>query len=122
MWRYLSKTSSALLIGINYNNDTSHKLNGCINDARNVKKVLQSMLDYPESNITLLTDDTQLPTRKNIEDGFQSLLLKINSRECSEAWIHYSGHGYFLTDHGNPIIDIHRLKIDNPIELENQLK
>ena len=95
----------ALLIGINYNNDTAHKLNGCINDARNVKKVLQSMLDYPESNITLLTDDTQLPTRKNIEDEFQSLLLNINSRECSEAWIHYSGHGYFLTDHGIDELD-----------------
>ena len=27
----------------------------------------------------------------------------------------------FLSDHGNPIIDIHRLKIDNPIELENNL-
>ena len=95
----------ALLIGINYENDTAHKLNGCINDARNVKKVLQSVLEYPDSNITLLTDDTKLPTRNNIEEEFQSLLLKINSRECSEAWIHYSGHGYFLTDHGIDELD-----------------
>ena len=44
----------ALLIGINYENDVHHKLNGCINDVRNIKKVLHSVLDYPESNMTIL--------------------------------------------------------------------
>ena len=95
----------ALLIGINYEDDIHHKLNGCINDVNNVKKVLHSVLDYPESNMTILTDDTTMPTYNNIVQGFSSLLTKINSKECNEAWIHYSGHGYFLTDNGSDELD-----------------
>ncbi len=95
----------ALLIGINYEKDSSHKLNGCINDVRNVQDMLESVMEYPRANISMITDDTLAPTKQNIIDGFQSLLTSINSRECSEAWIHYSGHGYFLTDNGIDELD-----------------
>jgi hypothetical protein len=56
----------ALLIGINYTG-TEDELTGCINDAKNMRKLLIDVYGYKPENILLLTDFTEYPaTRNNI--------------------------------------------------------
>lgn len=93
----------ALLIGINYNNDKHAQLNGCINDAKNLKHVLQSVYNYNENNIILLTDETVIaPTFKNICMSFENI-AKQTHNNISEVFISFSGHGSF--DYENKISD-----------------
>lgn len=88
----------ALLIGINYINQNI-KLNGCIEDIVNMNAVLQNRYYYDQ--ITMLRDDTTnpslLPTRKNILTALTNLIAE--SANCSEIWIHYSGHGSRVRDY-----------------------
>jgi hypothetical protein len=83
----------ALLIGINYFNNPM-SLKGCINDTVNMKTLLVSQLGYSADNITTLRDDskvsTEQPTRANILKELKKL---INSPNCAEIWVCYSGHG-----------------------------
>lgn len=85
----------ALLIGINYIG-TSNELNGCINDVANMKKYLTSK-GY--MNIAVLTDDLEdnmKPSYVNIYNYIKWLV-----RDCTkgdELFLHYSGHGTYMTD------------------------
>jgi hypothetical protein len=47
---------TALLVGINYNNNPDATLNGCYNDVVNVSQYLRLNLGYAVDAITLLTD------------------------------------------------------------------
>jgi hypothetical protein len=89
-------TKRALLIGINYTN-TSEQLFGCINDVKNVKKMLIDVFDYPEDNIVLITDETELkPTRQTIQS---QLVALVNSGISGDTlYFHYSGHGASIRD------------------------
>jgi hypothetical protein len=83
----------ALIIGINYTG-TSSELNGCINDANNIRKELEKR-GYLESNITFLTDNTEIkPTRNNILMKLLELILS----GSKELFFHYSGHGCYIKD------------------------
>lgn len=83
----------ALLIGINYIG-TPYKLNGCINDVINVRRMLTYHFDYKKENIITLTDDTSLkPTRDNIINSMKSLINQ--TKPDDTLFVHYSGHGYF---------------------------
>jgi len=88
----------ALLIGINYFG-SKNQLNGCINDANNVKKFLLTQ-GFQEDNIVMLTDDQKLartiPTRQNIIDGMNWLVK--DARPSSSLWFSYSGHGVQVED------------------------
>lgn len=87
----------ALLIGINYFN-SNYKLHGCIDDIVNMNKVLKEIYKYDQ--ITMLRDDSNnpqtLPTRNNILTALAQLM--VDSVNCSEIWIHYSGHGSRIRD------------------------
>jgi hypothetical protein len=87
----------ALLIGINYLN-SNITLNGCIDDIVNMNKVLNEIYKYDQ--ITMLRDDSSnpqtLPTRNNILNALAQLM--VDSVNCSEIWIHYSGHGSRIRD------------------------
>jgi len=86
----------ALLMGINYTG-TSCELHGCINDVKNIKKLLMSN-GYDESNIVVLTDDSSMrPTRANILREFE----RIATLPASELFVHYSGHGSTIRDKNN---------------------
>jgi len=87
----------ALLVGINYYNAPC-KLNGCINDAVNLKELFISRFGYLSSNITLLRDDEPMspPTRNNILIELNKLIA--DSANCSEIWFCYSGHGSQILD------------------------
>jgi hypothetical protein len=87
----------ALLIGINYMN-TNVSLKGCIEDIMNMNKVLKDIYRYDQ--ITILRDDIAnvqtLPTRNNILTALAQII--VDSVNCSEIWIHYSGHGSKVRD------------------------
>ena len=85
----------ALLIGINYIN-TSAQLYGCIEDVINMNNVLVNNYFYDE--VTILRDDivSKSPTRSNILKALNTLIAE--SKNCSEIWIHYSGHGARIID------------------------
>lgn len=91
----LKKTyKNALLIGCNYKN-SRYELNGCINDATNIKKVLTDT--YKFDNIVLMTDNTQIiPTKNNILAEITSLLHNANSGDV--LFFSYSGHGVNVKD------------------------
>ena len=100
----------ALIIGINYKNDPSVALNGCINDLENISYILKNIYGY--SSILQLRDDsndeTKVPTRKNILNELYNLIS--NSTPEDEIWFHYSGHG-------SQIRCVHGDKIDHLDEI-----
>ena len=91
----------ASLIGINYKN-TSNELNGCINDTKNIKNLLQEK--YGFNNFGFLTDDTPTkPTKQTIIYSLTSLLK--NSISGDSLFFLYSGHGTCTTDLNNDELD-----------------
>ena len=84
---------NALVIGINYIG-TSSELNGCINDTTNITNLLKT-LKY--DTITVLTDITSVkPTKTNILSNLKTILSGANDGDT--IYIHYSGHGTYITD------------------------
>ena len=89
----------ALLIGINYIEDPNNRLNGCINDIKNIEKKLRKT--NPEcKEFVLLSDDSTnpglKPTRKNIINGIHWLVNGLKAGES--VFVHYSGHGGLTVD------------------------
>ena len=95
---------TALLVGINYNNDPEARLNGCYNDVVNVATYLRTVLGYAPGAITMLTDGNRgsvfpasvAPTRQNILSGITALVAGMVAGD--EAVFHYSGHGTLVRD------------------------
>jgi hypothetical protein len=96
---------TALLVGINYNNNPSAALNGCYNDIVNVGQYLRLNLGYANDAITLLTDGNRNavgtasalpPTRQNIIAGMAALVAGMVAGD--EAVFHFSGHGTLVRD------------------------
>jgi metacaspase-1 len=91
-------TKYALCIGINYQGQDG-ELNGCINDALHLQKMLTEVYHYPHENITLLTDETQnKPTVDNIIQELYNLVLRCYRENVEEIWFSYSGHGSYIHD------------------------
>lgn len=96
----MKTNKAALIIGINYNG-TNSQLNGCVNDAERLNRLLVSDLNYPADSITLLTDkenSTQLPTRSNIVEQVTKLATRAKDESINEIWISFSGHGTYTND------------------------
>ena len=98
---------TALLVGINYNNNPDATLNGCYNDVINVSQYLRSVLAYPASAMNVLTDGNRgaagagtasvlPPTRQNIIAGMAALVSGMVAGD--EAVFHFSGHGTLLVN------------------------
>lgn len=95
---------TALLVGINYNNNPDATLNGCYNDVVNVSQYLRSVLGYAPGAITMLTDGNRgsafpasvAPTRQNILAGLSALVAGMAAGD--EAFFHFSGHGTLVRD------------------------
>uniref|UniRef100_A0A6C0DQ68 Peptidase C14 caspase domain-containing protein n=1 Tax=viral metagenome TaxID=1070528 RepID=A0A6C0DQ68_9ZZZZ len=107
-------TKKALLIGIDYFNNPTSQLRGCINDINNMRGMLIDAYNYLPANITMLRDDVKTPslqpTFANILNNLKSLALQ--SSNLNEIWIHYSGHGSQIQDVANND-SIFRPKIDD---------
>ena len=95
---------TALLVGINYNNNPDATLNGCYNDVVNVSQYLRTVLGYDPSSVNILTDGNRgsafpasvAPTRQNILAGMTALVAGMVAGD--EAVFHYSGHGSLVRD------------------------
>jgi hypothetical protein len=83
----------ALLIGIN-NYANVRQLKGCVNDVTAMKTLLTSNYQFPEKNITMLTD--QMASREKILAAFQQLIEATDTNDI--VLIHYSGHGSQIYD------------------------
>jgi len=93
----------ALLIGINYIN-TSMKLDGAINDVKNIENLIRNKFGY--QNIKLINDHSKRkPTKKVILEELNKIINEINCGNCDEFWFHYSGHGSNIPDYSGDEID-----------------
>ncbi len=93
----------ALLIGCNYTKTPQYRLNGCIYDVVEMKKILIDVFKYNENNIILLSDDTTDPNTDNIINNLIKLVKLSNN--AGEIYLHYSGHGTQVVDKSNDETD-----------------
>lgn len=84
-----SGRKAAVLIGINYVGE-DYKLDGCINDAHQIKQLIEQQFGYQE--FLLMTDETDLkPIGDNMRKSFEWLTR--DARPGDSLFVHYSGHG-----------------------------
>lgn len=96
-----SANKLALVIGINYKGQNG-ELRGCITDTHKIINILKSKCGYEDSQIILLTDDTELkPTKKNILDMINKFVNRANDENVKELWFSYSGHGSYTWNFGS---------------------
>jgi hypothetical protein len=88
----------ALLVGIDYIKNPAAKLNGCIEDIKNIQNMLIDAYGYSPENMIILRDDisSRMPTKTNIINALQSVVSMTGVKD--ELWFHYSGHGTQLRD------------------------
>ncbi|KAL6304173.1 caspase domain-containing protein [Sparassis latifolia] len=83
-----------LCIGINYIGQSA-ELQGCINDAHNVRRFLCNDFGYNQDDIVMLTDDSNnprsIPTKANMIEAMQWLVR--GAQPNDSLFFHYSGHG-----------------------------
>lgn len=87
----------ALLVGLNYSMDPTCKLNGCVNDARNMGNYLTTMCGFTPAQVQIVTDENLKTIAAVGRDGMVELLYDL----CLASWkedlelavFHYSGHG-----------------------------
>lgn len=101
------KLNKALHIGINYTG-TSHKLNGCINDAENLNAFIKTQMDCSSTEFKILTDKlgtptSNMPTRSNIVSAIKWLIE--DAKPDSILFMSYSGHGSWVKDKNGDEID-----------------
>ncbi len=86
-------TDKALLIGIN-RYASQPALRGCVNDVKNVHRLLTDTLDFPEQNIRQLLDAeaTKAAINKQMKWLFKG------AGDGDRLLLHFSGHGSFTAD------------------------
>ena len=93
--------SKAILFGINYNRSTKGKLNGCINDVKNMGAYLKKHLKYDK--VKTYTDeysDYHVCTHRIIYKLYK-LAIDTHRTDLRKVWIHFSGHGCSIKDYDN---------------------
>lgn len=93
----------ALCIGINYRGK-SNELQGCIQDAKDIRALLMKH-GYRDEDIRMLTDETDKipPTKDNILTALSWLVGGAGSDDS--LFIHYSGHGSQIVDTDGDEVD-----------------
>lgn len=89
----------AVLVGVNYSNDQSSRLNGCIQDTENVRDLLISNFGYEARNITMINDYSDIkPTKDNIIKACFELVQGESNNDANNFFFQYSGHGSNVSD------------------------
>lgn len=106
----------ALIVGINYYKEVSD-LNGCVNDAYNVKNVLErnadGTLNFDINLITAIDEDTII-TKTILKDNIENLF----SGDSEIALFYYSGHGY-IESTGGYLVTSECQRGDDGLDLNN---
>jgi hypothetical protein len=91
-----SRVRRALLIGIDRYRSAPKipQLDGCVNDVRLMRGILEEQFGFPPEHITLLTDDDA--TRDAILAALDALVTQTGDDDV--VVIHYAGHGSQMTD------------------------
>lgn len=84
----------ALLVGINRYRVPGADLRGCVNDVRNMEKLLRESFGFASKDVTTLTDFAA--TGAAIRAGVKTLLQ--GSRAGDVLFFHFSGHGSNVPD------------------------
>ena len=84
----------ALLIGINKYQTPGADLRGCVNDVKNLQKVLTQYYGFAAKSITVLTD--LKATKKAMQADIQKLIS--GAKKGDVLLLHYSGHGSNVPD------------------------
>jgi hypothetical protein len=84
----------AVLIGINKYRTPGADLRGCVNDVKNLKKVLTEYYGFAGKDITVMTD--LKATKKAMEAAIQKLIT--GAKRGDVLLLHYSGHGSNVPD------------------------
>lgn len=106
----------ALIIGINYYKEVSN-LNGCVNDAYNVKDVLERNADGTlnfDINLMTATDEETIITKNILKDNIENLF----SGDPEIALFYYSGHGY-IESTGGYLVTSECQRGDDGLDLNN---
>jgi len=85
----------ALIVSINKYHHPQWKLNGAVNDGRNIERLLKTDLGYKPDQIKELFDGAA--TRDGILAAFREWLIK-GTKSGDEAFFYFSGHGYQQPD------------------------
>lgn len=105
----------AVIIGINkYDPTLNSDLNGCVNDAEAMYKVLTETYKFPHDNIRMLTDFRA--TRDNIMERIEWLLE--HDIPGDELVLHYSGHSSQVRDRDNDELNDYLDEILCPTDLD----
>ena len=100
----LSTTCKGLLFGLNYQHCASSRLNGCVNDVRNMKAYLTKTLQMP---CDVYTDDVDRAntSQKGIIKRLTEFAAETRKHKYKFVWIHYSGHGTSEADRSGDEVD-----------------
>ena len=93
----MSTNRRALCVGINkFQNYASATLQGCVPDANNMSSLLQKLLGFSSSDITLLTDAQA--TKTNIINNLKSMVDGAKAGKYSYLVFSMSSHGTQIPD------------------------
>jgi metacaspase-1 len=84
----------AVLIGVNKYRIPGADLRGCVNDVKNIQKVLVKFYGFADGDITVLTDSAA--TKKKMEAAIRKLVR--GARKGDALLLHFSGHGSNVPD------------------------
>lgn len=85
----------AFIVGINYTG-TKNQLNGCINDANNIRTLLNSWGFSIDYFMTEFESRANYASKSNILVNLTNFINSLNSGDT--AFIQYSGHGSLIND------------------------
>jgi hypothetical protein len=90
----------ALCVGINkFKNYSSQNLQGCVNDALDMKAIYKSYLGFSDSDITMLTDADA--TKAKIMSGLKEMVNGAKSGKYNNLVFSISSHGTQVPDTNN---------------------
>lgn len=95
----------ALCVGINrFRNYPSAALNGCVNDAREMKRLLTDHFGFSPNSVTTLTDSKA--TKRNIMAKLQAMVDGAAAGKYDYLVFSFSSHGTQVPDTGNDEPDL----------------
>lgn len=97
----------ALLFGLNYEHIPKAKLNGCINDVKQMSTHIQNMFAKDTFVIEVHTDDIdkQNTSYDGIVRNLYNAAIESYSNNLDFVWVHFSGHGSQAKDTSGDELD-----------------
>lgn len=96
----------AICFGLNYHKTPRVRLRGCINDVKNIEKLLKTK-EYNFTDVRVFTDDVPNPhtTYDKIQEELELLAARSIDLDLETVWIHFAGHGTQSVDENGDEID-----------------